>query len=99
MVGERGWMKMLQLPAQLSPILLASLYATYGIDRSVWLDEANTALIANESLKQIVSSLSRDVSPPLYYFLLSGWVRLFGNSEIVLRLPSVLFYLAGICVL
>ncbi|WP_410971751.1 glycosyltransferase family 39 protein, partial [Salmonella sp. SAL4437] len=39
------------------------------------------------------------MSPPLYSFLLSGWMRLFGDSEIALRLPSVLFYLAGICLM
>src|SRR6476469_11212144 len=93
--GER----MLQLALLLAAGLVMCVYVTYGIHRSLWLDEANTVHIADGSPGQIVGALSRDVSPPLYYFLLSGWMRLFGDSEIAVRLPSVLFYLAGICVM
>lgn len=31
-----------------------------------------------------------DVHPPLYYLLLDGWTLIFGESELMLRLPSVL---------
>jgi Dolichyl-phosphate-mannose-protein mannosyltransferase len=78
--------------------LVVSLYLTYGIDRSLWLDEANSVHIAKGSPKQIIDALSLDVSPPLYYFVLAGWMRAFGDSEAVVRIPSVLFYLAGIFV-
>jgi len=93
--GER----MLQLALLLAAGLVMCVYVAYGIHRSLWLDEANTVHIADGSPRQIMGALSRDVSPPLYYFLLSGWMRLFGDSEIAVRLPSVLFYLAGICVM
>jgi uncharacterized membrane protein YhaH (DUF805 family) len=75
------------------------LYVTYGIDRSLWLDEANTIHIAKGSPAQIMDALSKDVSPPLYYLILSGWMRLFGDTEIAVRMPSVLFYIAGIYVI
>jgi uncharacterized membrane protein len=74
------------------------LYLTYGIDRPLWLDEANTVHIAKGSPEQIIEALSLDVSPPLYYLVLAGWMRIFGDSEIAVRTPSVLFYLAGIYV-
>jgi uncharacterized membrane protein len=79
--------------------IIVSLYLTHGIDRSLWLDEANTAFIANGSLRKIITGLSNDASPPFYYFLLSGWTRLFGQSELSLRLPSIVFYLSGIYVM
>ncbi len=89
--------RILQVALFLAAAVVVCLYVTYGIDRSLWLDEANSVHIADGSPGQIVNALSRDVSPPLYYFLLSGWMRLFGDSEIAVRLPSVLFYLGGIC--
>jgi Dolichyl-phosphate-mannose-protein mannosyltransferase len=98
-VRQIGLTRSQQLAVWLAAGVVVYIYLTYGIGRSLWLDEANTVYIANGSPKQIIDSLSRDVSPPVYYFLLSGWMRLFGASEIALRLPSVLFYLAGICLM
>lgn len=95
--------KSVDMLLRVAPICVAALavclYLTYGVERSLWLDEANSVLIAQGSPHQIVDALSQDVSPPLYYFFLSGWMRLFGNSEIALRIPSMLFYLAGIYVI
>jgi len=42
--------------------------------------------------------LKGDFHPPLYHFLMWGWAHLFGNSEFVMRLPSVLFGTATIYV-
>jgi len=94
-----AFVKALQITTVLAAALLVCIYMTYGIDRPLWLDEANTVHISTGAPRQIIASLSRDVSPPLYYLLLSGWIRLFGYSEVALRLPSVIFYLAGICVM
>jgi uncharacterized membrane protein len=71
------------------------LYLLYGIDRSLWLDEANSVLIAKGSFSEIVDGLSRDGNPPLYYFLLSWTIGLFGDSEVAARLPSIVFYILG----
>lgn len=57
---------------------------------ALWLDEANTWIIAREPLAGIVERLRQDASPPLYYFFLHGWMKLFGDSAWALRLPSVL---------
>ncbi len=96
---QSGWTRTLQLASLLAAAFVVCAYLTYGIDRSLWLDEANTVHIANGLPRQIIDALSRDGSPPLYYFFLSGWMRLFGDSEIPLRVLSVLFYLTGICLL
>ncbi|MCX8012188.1 MAG: glycosyltransferase family 39 protein, partial [Desulfobacterota bacterium] len=38
-----------------------------------------------------ISSLKTSPFPPLYYFLMNYWVKVFGYSETVLRFPSLLF--------
>lgn len=58
----------------------------------MWLDEATSALASNMSFVDIFTKfLPGDFHPPLYYVLLKCWVYLFGSSEIVLRIPSVIF--------
>jgi hypothetical protein len=95
-VQQSGLTRTQGLATVLAAAVVICIYLTYGIGRSLWLDEANTFYISSGSPAQIIDSLSRDGSPPLYYLMLAGWMRLFGDSEIALRIPSVLFYLAGI---
>jgi mannosyltransferase len=59
-----------------------------GNRESVWLDEANTILIARRSLGGIIQALRQDGNPPLYYVLLHGWMALAGDGETALRLLS-----------
>lgn len=62
----------------------------------LWLDETWSGMIAT---RPDWSSFWReawlDCNPPLYYLLLTGWVTLFGDSNLMLRLPSILFVLAA----
>lgn len=63
-----------------------------GINQSLWLDEAITANVVKLLIKQIVTNFSvNDFHPPLYYWFLNVWVRIFGDSVILMRLSSVLF--------
>src|SRR5574340_131093 len=63
-----------------------------GINQSLWLDEATTALVAKFSLTDIFSKfLPTDFHPPFYYLLIKYWTSVFGYSEIVLRIPSLVF--------
>src|SRR6476660_4028269 len=52
-------------------------------------DEAYSALLALESPRRIVSELSVDSSPPLYFLLLHLWSRVFGAWAVALRWCSV----------
>jgi len=63
-----------------------------GLNQSLWLDEATSAIVARDfSISKILSEFSLgDFHPPLHYLLLKGWVDVFGSSEISLRLPSVI---------
>ena len=78
--------------AALAPLF----YLTAGIDRSVWLDEANSVWIAWQSPSGLLDALSRDGNPPFYYFLLKLSMAFFGDSELAIRMPSFLAYLCGI---
>lgn len=57
---------------------------------AVWLDEAFSIQLAKEPLIEIVRTLSSDNGSPLFYFLLHGWMRLFGDGEYVLTALTVL---------
>ena len=71
-------------------------FAMFGSSRSLWLDEAFSANIARLGVSGILDALKADSHPPLYYLLLAGWTRLWGESEIALRSLSGIFYLMTI---
>ncbi|HUW24530.1 MAG TPA: glycosyltransferase family 39 protein [Patescibacteria group bacterium] len=60
---------------------------------SLWGDEAWAVTLAVKSLPQIIATVAKDTSPPLYYLLLHCWLQIFGRSEIAIRSLSFLFFL------
>jgi uncharacterized membrane protein len=59
--------------------------------QSLWFDETYTAYVAQKSPDLMMRFLITDgVHPPLYYWMMALWVRLFGTSAGVLRLPSAI---------
>ena len=56
----------------------------------IWLDEAFSIKLASQSFSSIVATLHVDNGSPLFYFLLHGWIRLFGTGEYVCTLMTVL---------
>lgn len=60
----------------------------------LWLDEAYSALLARWGWRETVAILRYDAGPPLYYWLLSAWRGIFGESAVALRLPSLLCAMA-----
>lgn len=78
-------------------LILGLVLRLVSLNQSLWLDEATTALVAKMSFTDIFTKfLPGDFHPPLYYLLIKVWVFLFGNSEVVLRIPSVIFGLGTI---
>jgi mannosyltransferase len=45
---------------------------------ALWLDEALTVDRARLPISRIADSVKHDGAPPLYYYLLHFWMRLFG---------------------
>jgi uncharacterized membrane protein len=72
--------------------------------RSLWLDEAYSAIVARLSFSEINAILQWDSGPPLYYYVLYIWRLVMGESEFALRLFSlfcsilatVIVYITGI---
>lgn len=60
--------------------------------KGLWYDEAATALMARASAGEIIQFHWRAAfeHPPLWVLLMTGWSRLFGQSEAALRVPSAL---------
>src|ERR1700722_10864703 len=52
---------------------------------ALWLDEALTVDRARLPVSQIAESVKHDGAPPLYYYLLHFWMRIFGQSDLATR--------------
>src|SRR4051812_17374239 len=60
-------------------------------------DEAFSWIVASKGDPNLIVGITaRDVHPPAYYLLLSGWSRLFGTGESALRSLSGVLSLATI---
>lgn len=58
---------------------------------SLWLDETGTFWVIQGGLRDVFQrGLDFQGQFPLYHVLLWGWIKLFGTSEVALRLPSVI---------
>jgi len=80
-------------------LVFAFLLRIVNLNQSLWLDEAVQAVTAKGPFLGIFEELRGDFHPPLYHILLWGWVRIFGASEVSLKIPSVIFGTATIWVL
>lgn len=73
-------------------LLISFVLRLMSINQSLWLDEATTALVAQMNLTDFFGKfMLADFHPPLYYLVIHYWTYIFGTSEVVLRLPSVIF--------
>ncbi len=75
---------------------LSGVLRSYFITGQFWMDEAITTGIASHSLSAIPGILRHDGSPPLFYFLLHFWIRVFGTSEAATHALTLLFGLLTI---
>lgn len=77
-------------------MVVISFIVILRIDKSIWLDEAYSIHVASSNFTEIIPHLKNDNGPPLYYFLLAIWIRIFGISEIAVRSLSLVFYILSV---
>ena len=77
-------------------VLLATLLLGYGLrlhrlgDQNIWWDEGHAVWAARQHLRQVTDITARDVHPPLYLWMLHGWLGLVGDSELSVRYLSLI---------
>lgn len=81
----------LRIPPWLIITAVALLFRLPGMNDSLWYDETFTAALARLPFDQMNIVTLYDVHPPVWYLIEHLTVRVFGASEIALRLPSLLF--------
>ncbi|MFQ5812678.1 MAG: glycosyltransferase family 39 protein [Anaerolineae bacterium] len=85
--NTENWIKI----ALLLILVLAAFLRFYRLDgQSLWADEGNSVSLSGRSLDLITAGAAHDIHPPLYYYLLHFWVRVFGSSEFAVRALSAL---------
>ncbi|MGH2458133.1 MAG: hypothetical protein ACRDIY_04625 [Chloroflexota bacterium] len=79
-------------------VLLAAGVRILGLGNTdLWGDEAFSVMTALGPVNHLLTMLSTgEPHPPLYPFLLVVWLRLFGHSEFVARLPSAFAGIASV---
>lgn len=65
-------------------------------NESIWCDEANEIRISQMNLGDLTNFLKSDLSPPLHYYLVHGWMKFISDTEISLRFMAIIISLAGV---
>ncbi len=84
-------------------LLLGILFASaalrmYSVTTPAIIDEPFSLYVAKLDPSLIISSCASDVHPPLYYLILHYWILVFQDSELAMRLPSVVFSVLAVYV-
>lgn len=70
----------------------------FFLTQSFWRDEAFSYFMAKKNILEMIFLTAKDFNPPLYYFILHFWIKIFGSSEIALRSLSLVFFWATVYV-
>jgi len=82
--SSRNWMILAGITA------LAAVLRLWQINESLWVDELHTSWCVQGSIFDVAPRAADGNQSPLYFWLIWGVTRLLGESELTLRLPSVL---------
>ncbi|MFZ5481561.1 MAG: glycosyltransferase family 39 protein [Myxococcota bacterium] len=86
------------MPVRIAPVLLAAVLALAFSGRwPLWQDEAFTWALTQKTFGEIVDGAAGDRHPPLYYLLVAP-LRLLGDRDELVRLPSVLAFVASVAI-
>ncbi len=67
--------------------------------RSVWYDESFSIILARQDFGTILNGTAHDYHPPLFYLVLSIWLKIFGEGVYAARFLSLLFGVGAVWVL
>ena len=85
------------LPPIIFLLLAAFALRLFRLDaQSLWWDEGISLHLATSSLGEIVRDRLSNIHPPLYFFILKGWLALVGVSPFTGRYLSALASLAQV---
>ncbi len=80
MRGARARLDSPALILGIAGILALGVVLRFVTQSDLWADEVLSVNIARLHLSQIPAALRHDGAPPLYYYLLHAWMRLFGTG-------------------
>lgn len=84
------------VPFLLGAFVVAGVVLRFVAQSELWLDEALTVNIAQVPFGDLVDTLKRDGSPPLFYAILHVWIDIFGDSNVAVRSLSGVFAVAAL---
>lgn len=79
-----------------APLSMGAIIRLIQMNDVMWFDESFSAALVKLPLAQMFEVIRADVHPPTHYLIQWAFVRLFGHTEIVLRLPALLAGIAFI---
>jgi mannosyltransferase len=92
---DQGRRTPLPLAIAMAATALIALVGRFFITTPLWLDEALSVNLAKLPIGDIGAALRHDGHPPLYYWMLHGWISMFGDGTRAVRsLSAVISLLA-----
>ena len=85
---RRNWSDSPFLIFAVAGALALAIALRFATQSDLWADEVLSVNIARLPLAHIPAALRHDGAPPLYYFLLHGWIRIFGYGPVSVRALS-----------
>src|SRR5689334_3102124 len=70
--------------------LFAAVLRLWQVGESLWVDELHTSWCLQAGFENVAERAADGNQSPLYFWVLWGLTRIFGESEFTLRLPSLL---------
>lgn len=88
----------LRAPLMLALMLVAvAAFRIHTAQYSLWYDELASLEFARQPVSRLWSSwMLRETNPPLFYTMLLGWIALFGEGDVVVRLLPIATGIAAI---